>query len=245
MRILRWVLFSFLLGAAAAALALGGTARWLESPAGAAWLSQKATEAIQESAKGTEVALEGVKVRAEGKRGARVRIERAFWREAGGGAQLAEIAPLYVTLRLAGLPPRIQWEARGEVLRLDLTGVDRRIAKGQWKASGAMAGPVGLAGEGPRLKELDVRLEAIPPGGNLSSELLQGLVAMMPAGSTQAALMQTLAGKMLFHFNTGKVEMITEPDRYVLHLRVDGDHLLNIQVRVPKESIEILKSLFL
>lgn len=244
MRTLRWVALFLVLSAGAAALGLWWAVCWVEGPAGAAWLSQKATEAIQESAKGTEVALEGVRIRGEGRLGARVEIARALWREPGG-AQLAEISPLEIHLRPAGRRPRLLWEARGEVLQLDLAGVDRRIAKGQWKASGAMAGPVGLAGEGSQLKELDVRLEAIPPGGSLSSELLQGLVAMMPAGSTQATLIQALAGKALFHFNTGRVEMITEPERYTLHLRVDGDHLLNIRVRVPKESIEILKSLFL
>ena len=178
--------------------------------------------------------------------GLHAEIARAVWRRRGG-QQLAELAPVEAWARLTGRPPRIRapWEVRGEVRHLDLAALDQVLARGEWYASGLAAGPVELSGEGGRLRGVGLRLEALPPGGDLSGALLQGIVGMMPAGSTRQALLQALAGKVLFHFNVGKIEVATDPERYTLHLLVDGDHLLDITVRVPKESVEFLKQLFL
>lgn len=244
MRILRGLALSLLLVSGIVGAGLWAGARWLESPSGSAWLSRQVTRRLQASAPGSEIQLEGLRVSARMRRGLRAEIARVVWRRSGG-QELAEVRPLEAHLRLTGWPPRLVWEAQGEVRRLDLAGLDRTLARGRWRASGGLAGPVRLGGEGAQVRSADLRLETLQPGGDLSSELLQGLVAMMPAGDTRAALLQALAGRALFHFHTGQVEMVTEPERYVLHLRVDGDHLLDIQVRVPKESIELLEQLFL
>lgn len=244
MRIFRWLAFSLFLIAVIAGAGLWAGLRWIESPAGEAWLSEQATRRLQESAPGTEAIFEGVQVRRGVGFGVRVDAARLVWRRQGG-QRLAEMAPLEAWVRLAGWPPAALWEVRIEVRHLDLAGLDQAMAKGQWRASGMAAGPVELSGAGQELRAVGIRLEALPPGGDLSSQLLQALVGMMPAGDPREALMQALAGKALFHFATGKIELVTEPERYVLHLLVDGDHLLDITVRVPKESMEFLRHLFL
>lgn len=193
MRTLRWLALSLALSVGIIGAGLWGALRWLESPAGCAWVSARVTRGLQDSAPGTEAVLEGVRFHRGTRAGIRVEVARAVWRKRAGGQELAELAPVEAWARLTGWPPRAVWEARGQVRRLDL-----------------------------------------------SSELLQGLAAMMPAGSTRQALRKSFAGKALFHFNAGKIEVAAEPERYVLHLLVDGDHLLDITIRAPKESVEFL-----
>jgi len=36
------------------------------------------------------------------------------------------------------------------------------------------------------------------------------------------------------------VDLNTEAERYVLHLRLDGDHLIEITLRVPRDGVKAL-----
>lgn len=243
MRILRGLALSLLLAGGIVGAGAWAAVRWLESPVGSAWLSRQVTRQMQASSPGSEIQLEGLRVSVRGREGLRAEAARAVWRRSGG-RELARLEPVEVRMRSSGWPPVVGWEARGQVERLDLSGLDEALARGEWHASGTAAGEVELSGAGLQLRGIGVRLEALQPGGDLSSELLRALVGMMPEGSTREALLQALVAKALFHFHTGKVEVITEPERYVLHLQVDGDHLLDVTVRVPRESVELLTSSF-
>lgn len=127
--------------------------------------------------------------------------------------------------------------------RLDLAGLDRIVARGEWKSDGFLNGEIRFFGQGGRLQDIELDLQSEEPGGNLNSELLERLAEMMPAGDARGMLLRALGAKATFHFDTGSLEMRTDGEDYVLNLLLDGDHLLDLKIRVPKNSAALLKEM--
>ena len=139
---------------------------------------------------------------------------------------------------------RSGWKARAQVDRLDLEALDRLFLQEDWRANGILYGPVFLAGAGERLTEIGLRLETAGSGGNVSSKLLARLIQFMPAGDTQAALLKALVSKTTFHFDVGKLELAQDGENHSLHLLLDGDHLFDITINIPRESVGVLNALY-
>ena len=235
MRILRALLVFFLVGL----LAVAGILYWVQTPSGAKQVSVWVTARLKSSAPGTRVDLEKVKLRWP----PALEVKRAVWSDAAGRPLLT-----LEEIRLAGFRPRLplgrsSWEGKGQVVRLDLKGLDRVVARGEWRANGFLNGKVGLRGGDGRLQALDLGLSSEQPGGDLNSEILQRLVQMMPAGDSRAMLLKALGAKGTFHFNVGKVDLATDGGDYVLKLLLNGDHLLDLTIRIPKDSLELLRYL--
>ena len=225
MRILRWFLVLSLLFFSAGWAAV----RWVESPAGARFLSDWLTAQVQASAAGTRVDLERVRLHWP----PALTAERAVWSGKDG-------RPIAVLARVRAVPA---WQVEAQVLRLDLSALDQAVGKGEWRSDGFMRGAVRVRGKRSRLEDVELDLRSEQPGGHLNSEILERLARMMPPGDARGALLRALAAKATFHFDVGKVEMTTEGENVVLNLLLDGDHLLDLKIRVGKDSLQLLKVL--
>ena len=126
---------------------------------------------------------------------------------------------------------------------LNLAEFDAALAKGKWQAHGVLSGQALFGGSGSRLEQVHVELEAQPPGGELSSQFLQDLLGMMPQGDVRRKLLSALAQKAMFHFNVGRLKVATEGENLLFSLFLDGDHLLDINIRVPRDSAGLLANL--
>ena len=229
----------FLVGIGLAAALGCGFGAWLQSDSGTRAVSRWLSAQLQPSAPGTRVTLTRLKIR-----GSQVEIDRALWSGPDEGG-IAFLSGIRLSARPARSPAWLSWRVRARVEQLDLAALDRVAAKGQWRAAGGLTGPVELAGAGRRLDGVNLNLHSGAGGGDLDGRLLSNLIGMMPAGGTREALLKALAAKATFHFREGEVGLNTEEERYVLHLRLDGDHLLEITLRVPKEGMELLRPLLL
>lgn len=222
MRILKWLL-AFLL----VILAAAGAVAWIQAPMGARAVSGWLTARLQPSAPGTRVELENLKLHWP----PALTVERAAWKDLGGGT--------LVTLKSIHASPN--WKVRAQVRKLDLAGLDRIIGRGEWKSDGFLNGEIRFFGRGGRLQDIELDLQSEEPGGNLNSELLERLAEMMPAGDARGALLKALGAKATFHFDTGLLELRTDGEDYLLNLLLNGDHLLDLKIRVPKNSLALLK----
>lgn len=212
---------------------------WLQAPAGNAAVSRWISRRVQESAPGSSVELKALRLRWP----LRAEAQQLIWRDRSGRL-LAEAENVRGRIDLrAGRLRRPDWEIQAEVTRLDLAVLDGSMLGGKWGASGFLRGDVRMRGGGPEPAEVDLHLSTEAPGGDVKSEFLQGLVGMMPANDNRALLLGALGSKPQFHFNVGEVEVSTESSGYTFRVLIDGDHRLDITLRVPRDGWEILKAL--
>jgi len=205
---------------------------WIQSPSGERAASRWLTGQLQPSAPGTRVDLEGVKLHWP----PTLTAKQAVW-SSGDGQPILLLAPAHVSLAGLRFPPgRSGWEAGGPVTRLDLALLDRAIAGGGWKSDGFLHGSVNIRGRDGRMEDIDLKLESERPGGHLNSKSLEGLAEMLPPDDPRRVPLQMLGAKDVFHFDVGKLDLTTEGEHRVLRLFLDGDHLLDLTVRIPKES---------
>ncbi len=234
MRILRCLLVFLLL-----ALVVAGAVAWLQTPSGAKTFSGRLTSRLQKSAPGTRVELEKLKLHWP----PALTVEQAVWKDSGGGT-LVTLKSIHASVnRFRFLPNKTTWKVRTQVRRLDLAGLDRIVAGGEWKSDGFLSGEIRFFGQGGRLQDIELDLQSEEPGGNLNSELLERLAEMMPSGDARGMLLRALGAKATFHFDTGSLEMRTDGEDYLLNLLLNGDHLLDLKIRVPKNSLELLRYL--
>lgn len=233
MKVLRVLLLLVLLSGVALLAALN----WVQTPAGAEALSKWLTRQVQETAPGSRIELEEVRPQWP----PAVTFQRADW-IGGDGRPVLVLTRGKVSLRKLQWPvDRFLWKGAGNVDRLDLAALDRASGKGQWKAAGFMRGKAGIRGKGRRIQDLQLSLEAEPPGGQLNSEVLSRLAEMMPPGDTRGILLRALGAKETFHYDVGRLELSTEKGLYLLNLLLDGDHLLDLKIRFPQDGIKFLK----
>ena len=234
MRVLRWLLAFLLL-----ALAVAGAVVLLQTPLGTKALSGWLTSRLQKSAPGTLVELEKLKLHWP----LALTVEQVVWKDSKGGT-LVTLQSVYASFNRFQFPPnKTTWKARTQVRRLDLAGFDRIVAQGEWKSDGFLNGDIRFFGQGGHLQDIELDLQSEEPGGNLNSELLEHLVEMMPPDDTRAILLKALGAKATFHFDTGSLELRTEEEDVQLNLLLNGDHLLDLKIRVPKNSLALLKEM--
>ncbi len=204
----------------------------LITPIGAHQVSAWVTARVAQQVPGTEVAIGslvplwplGVEARA------------VRWGKAGAGAGAAPI--LTSDWVLIHLDPAelvhgtLDWSAEGQVNRLDLAALGQVVGQGDLGMQGVMAGPVKAAGVGPQISRLDLKLQALPPGGSIKSSLFKNLIS--------GKLAQALEGQKVVHFTTGKVELVTEENQYRLTAFFDGDHLLDFTIYFPRNGLKLL-----
>jgi len=220
MRVLRWLFILFLLCFLAVLVAL----IWIQTSRGAKTVSGCLTKQVQAAVPGTRVDLERLKLRWP----PALAAEQAVWSDAAS-RPILHLARVRLALDRSG------WEASGEVARLDLAALDRAVVRGELGANGFLGGSVRFRSEKGRPEDLDLKLQSQQPGGNINSKLLESLVEMMPANDVRGILLKALKDKAAFHFDVGKLDLTTEGDRRVLRLLLDGDHLLDLTLRIPKE----------
>lgn len=210
---------------------------WVQSPGGAALVSRRVTSVVEKEIPGSRVMVSRIHLRWPpaalvpevqwGKSGEPpILVLRDFFVEAGASEWWKG---------------NFRWTVRGKVTRLDLAGLDQVLAKERWQAQGSLTGWVRLQGEGSQVRDLNLRLETQPPGGFLSNELIRRLLTLMPADSTRSSILQAIRQKERFHFDVGQLQVITHGDDYRLAFLLDGDHLLDIAIRIPKESVRVLR----
>lgn len=242
----------FLMVAAVAAIV--SSVYWLQTPAGEKFVSDRLTAQMQMSVPKTELRVQGISVRFP----MDIRIQRVIWRGADADP-IAMLSPCVVRLRPRGFsaarlalegvtPPgasalRLQWNFEGQVTRLQLAPLDRAFGKGEWHASGEAAGILRMNGVGEQTERIHFQVEIIHPGGGISSEFLLRLLGLMPEDKSKAVLFKALASRPIVHFSTGRISLITENGDYLLQLWLDGDHLLDITIRVPQESLALIRTL--
>ena len=233
----RLVLF-FLITLLAGAAAFGGLLLWVMTPSCARVVSERVSKEVAKQVPGTRVVVEKVYLVPH----FTVALEPVRWSSAGGPDILVLDRVLVKISPRALLKKRLVWAAEGKIEKLDLSALDKAVGKGQWRALGMVSGPVRLEGDGNLLKAVYLKCEAQPGGGTLSGEIVQNLIAMMPADDARSALLKAIQSKPLFHFSVGKFEVDTEGGRYLIGLYLDGDHLLDIKIRVDKDSVGALET---
>ena len=132
-----------------------------------------------------------------------------------------------------------QWSLQAQVDRLDLAQVDRVLVDEQWEAQGILSGLVTVSGIGVGMGDVSLRCEVQSPGGTLGSDMLTRLLSLMPTSDAKARLLSMIQQQTTFHFDVGRIEVRTQGDAYELLLLLDGDHLLDITVRIPKEGVTL------
>jgi len=222
--------------------------RWLESPAGAEHLSGWVTARLPDSLRQTQIRLEGIRLRPFSS----VEVRRVAWQGADGRPIVA-LNNLTLTARSGLLTFRpVEWEATAQAEQIGLSGLDKILLDDSWKADGRLTGPVHLWGSGPAIRRVETDLESLKPGGNLKSRVLERLLTILPlspalqkAGAPQGAqeLAQQIRSRPVFHFDIARVSVKLQEERYLLKLFLDGDHLLDLTVRLPKSGLEILEFL--
>ena len=225
-------MFLLLLGLAAAAV-IGG----IRTPLGAKAVSRCLTSQLRQAVPQTRVELEKLKLHWP----PALTAERGVWEDSSGRPILALMSVRATLTRFRFPPGKSSWKFQTQVRKLDLTALDRTAAGGKWRSDGLLDGEVRLYGGEGRLQDLELDLQSEEPGGNLNSEVLERLVEMMPADDARGMLLKALGAKATFHFDTGLVELRTEGEEYQLNLLLNGDHLLDLKIRVPKNSLALLK----
>ncbi|MBI1953702.1 MAG: hypothetical protein HYS41_06240 [Candidatus Omnitrophica bacterium] len=224
----------------AVVLAAGGAAVWVQSPAGEAGVSRWLTARVQKEYPGTRLAVSAIRWAAP----EAVRAGSVAWLEEGSGAIL-ELKDVRLTIGLTR-KRAISWNLRGRVQGLHLASADRLFSEGRWQATGVLSGWVELSGGGGKMEVVGLKLEAGEDGGNLNNEVLSNLLSMLPAGAAgQEKILKALRAKTGFHYAVCRLEVAVSSDDYRMNLLLDGDHLLDLTVSVPKEGLGDLAGLFL
>ncbi len=223
----------------AATVSIFSSVYWLQTPAGEKAVSDRLTAQMQMSVPKTELRVQGISVRFP----MEIRIQRVIWRTADADP-IAMISPCVVRLRPRGFSvARLQWNLEGQVTRLQMAPLDKAVGKGEWHASGEAAGIFSMEGVGEQTGRIHFQVEILHPGGGVSSEFLLRLLGLMPDDKSKAVLFKALASRPIVHFSTGRISLITEKGDYLLQLWLDGDHLLDITIRVPRESLALIRYL--
>lgn len=231
---LRFLLLLLLLGLLAAGIAAG-----IRTPLGAKAVSRWLTSQSRQAAPGTRVDLEKLKIHWP----PALTAEQGVWIDSGGRPILRLISVRAAFTRFRFPPGKSGWKLQTQIHKLDLAGLDRIIGRGEWKSDGFLNGGVRFFGQGGRLQDVELDLQSEEPGGNLNSEILERLAERMPPGDARDMLLKALGAKTTFHFNTGLVDLRTEGEDYLLNLLLNGDHLLDLKIRIPKNSLALLKEM--
>ncbi len=228
----RFLVLVLLLG-----LSVAGIAAGIRTPLGAKAVSRWLTSQLRQAAPGTRVDLGKLKLHWP----PALTADRGAWKDAEGRPILTLTLARVALTRFRFPPGKSGWKLQTQVRKLDLAALDRVIAGGKWRSDGFLNGEVRLYGGEGRLQEVELDLQSEEPGGNLNSEVLERLAEMMPAGDARGMLLKALGAKATFHFDTGLVELRTEGENYLLNLLLNGDHLLDLKIRISKESLKFLK----
>ncbi len=219
--------------------AVAGALFWLTTPWGAQDASSWATAEVSHRIPDTRVKIGKIRLHWPPE----VEAESVTWKKLDGSVILScgrLSAAIYLDHLLKGYPILI---VSVPVDRLNLAILDRAVAKGEWRATGELSGYANLVLFGRNMEDVDLRLEAEKPGGTLSGQLIQRLLSFMPSGDARSKLLKALQGQDLFHFKEGKVRIEMDMETYQVNLFLDGDHLLDVTIRVSKDSVGALAQL--
>jgi len=233
-KIIFWSLF-FLFGMV---LTLFVVSRWVQTEQGAAALSHWVTAQVQKSVPETKVVIESLHWKGFGT----LTSPRIRWLSLDDEPILA-VKDLQVSLSPIGwILGHPEWEVCAALSGLDLARLDEKLNRGEWMTQGILTGYFKVVGLGREVEEVNLDLDS-EGGGTVSAKLLGRLVEMMPDGENKNLLRQLLQSKTTFDYRVGWLDFVTEEDRYKIHLLMDGDHLLNITIRISKGSLKILNTL--
>ncbi len=216
-----------------------GTSQWIQSPLGAQALSRWVTASVARQVPGTQVVVRHLRWRWP----IEFKASELWW---GRPGQSPILVSDDLRMKIHGgalLQGHLSWDSRVHVNHLDLTGLDQLFENGKWGAHGFLTGSVHCGGKEWALDEVDLQLKAEAQGGALGGEVIERLLSLMPNGDNRAQLLKALRKQKIFHFRVGTLSVATEGNIYRLNLLLDGDHLLDLTVRVPKESVKILEDL--
>ena len=217
-----------------AGLTLVGGAAFIESPSGERVVSGWLTGRLRKDLPGVEVSVQGIHLQFPRK----IEVAQARFRDSSRQPVLVLKGP---SLTMSSWR-RLAWRAQAVVESLDLAGADRLFGKGEWRSRGILKGSAGGNGVERRMQGVQVELDSAG-GGELRSDFLTQMLSLMPANDQRAILLRAVGAKETFHFATGRVDFTMGPAGYDLHLQVDGDHRLDITLRLPAGGLALLKTL--
>ncbi|MCM8812103.1 MAG: hypothetical protein NC910_03520 [Candidatus Omnitrophica bacterium] len=222
-------------------LAAGALLYWVTTPGGASWISLAVSSRVQEQVPETKVEIRRLRFVPHFK----VEAISVNWKTIDGTRILSAGSVLLQTDPRRWIRGDCKWAVQVRQVELDLAALDRTVGKGEWKAAGLLRGAIDLEGTAGAVERVETALKADDPGGTLSGELMRQLLSFMPEGDARRQLLTALKGQELFHYQVGKIDVRTDESRYLVDLYLDGDHLLNLKIRVDKESVAVLKELIL
>ena len=210
---------------------------WLESPLGAKTVSWLATGWVESKIPGTRLTCGNVHVLGF----LQVELIAVRWEEDMALVPIFHVDRLILSVgRPALLFRNVTWSVRSELERLNLEALDRIFVEGELKAKGSLVGPMVISGTGSRIDGFSIRWEALAPGGALASEWLERLLVLMPEGDSRAQLLKALEQHAAFRFKVCRLMVDPEGDSYRVNLLLDGDHLLDLTLRIPKDNVALL-----
>lgn len=229
-----------LLGVVGALLGGGWLAfRWMQSPSGAHQVSGWVTARVERQVPGTKVTVEQIRLRWP----PRVEAYGVRWGQPGREPILMSDQVFFKVKVIPRFSGFLQWTLEGWVDRLDAGALDQAVAQGDWKAKGFFAGEVFCEGSGSTLQNVTLHLDSKAPGGTLRGEVIEQLVNFMPPGDKRTVLLKAVQAQSIFHFKKGTVALGPDQGVYRLNFLLDGDHLLDITVRTPRNDLDVLGKL--
>lgn len=119
---------------------------------------------------------------------------------------------------------------------IDLDALSKLFKKGQFFAKGRIKGRIYVKGTSDAIDKIDIKLDSLEPGGEIRTVYLGRLISFIPQNSVREAIAETLKGD-LFVFKKANIEMLTNDRGHNLHILLDGQHLLDFNINVPKDTL--------
>jgi len=226
----------FLLGTAGAR----GFLQWLQTPSGASAVSRWLTVRLEKEFPGTRIMVRELRI-SPGQT-LHVEVQEVRWERKNEEILILESTVVDTPL-LSWLRKPLRWEGQAKVKMLNLVSADQAFAHGKWQMRGVASGWLRMRVSGARTEELTLSLEAHPPGGSLSREALERILSLVPKEDLREVLLAAIKMKDSFDYRVGRLGVVTEKENYAFYVYLDGDHLLDVTVRVPKEGIGLLADL--
>lgn len=125
---------------------------------------------------------------------------------------------------------------------ISLEAISKLFKKEQFYATGYVEGSIYLkTGQQTNIEAIDIKLKSLEPGGELKTPLLSRLTRFIPESPARDTIIASL-GKDTFAFKHGGVELSAKEQGYMLHILLDGEHLMEFNINISQELVNSIFS---